>query len=156
MTDEVPNASDVKETSDVEIYNDLVAKAEIGDIRLVEMKYSVKPEYFGALHRERNDELQLTRSFEGVLTDVRYDENTKTLGGQFDWTTKVISGRKKLLQCEAKYFVIYERVPPTDIVVAEKYLLRVGRFATYPYFRSLVSQLSWESQADLPIMPVLK
>lgn len=156
MTDEVTNSAAVRDKSDVEAYNDLVAKAEIGDIRLVDVKYSVKPEYFIALHRERREEIHLNRSFEGVLSDVRYDEKTKTLGGQFDWTTKVISGRKKLLYCEAKYFVIYEGVPSYDMEVAEKYLLRVGRFATYPYFRSLVSHMSWESQADLPIMPVLK
>ncbi len=32
---------------------------------------------------------------------------------------------------------------------------RVGKFATYPYFRAHCSQLSWESGADLPILPVI-
>lgn len=142
--------------SEVEIYNNVVASAELGDIRLLDVRYSVRPEYFSALDKERTGEGSLRRGFEGHLVDVRYDEDRKVLGGQFDWTTKVTHSRKRLLFCEAKYFVVYGNVPSIDMSIAEKYLLRVGRFATYPYFRSLISQLSWESQADLPILPILK
>lgn len=149
-----------KETTapdDVAEYNALVRECELSDIRLVNLKFDTKPAYFSAIRAETEGNGQLVRAFDGQMSDIFYDEETQTLGGQFDWSTEVRSGKKKLLKVEARYLVVYGNVP--DVAAAEtreRYIQRVGKFATYPYYRSLVSQISWGSKTDLPIMPVLK
>lgn len=141
---------------DVAEYNGLVRDAELADIRLVDLKFNVKPEYFAGLRDEAEGKKALTRAFDSTISDLFHEEEARTIGGQFDWVTEVRSGKKKLLRIEARFLVVYGNVPEVSHEAKERYIQRVGRFATYPYFRSLVSQLAWESKAELPIMPVLK
>ena len=142
--------------SDVEAYNKVVAEAELHDIRLLELRFKVKPEYYGCLKDESEGKKKIERSYETEFVELSYDSDQRTLGGQFIWSVDATIGRKKLLTLSATLFVFYSKVPDVSEEVLEKYVNRVGRFATYPYFRGLVARMSWESQADLPIMPVLK
>lgn len=141
---------------DVTEYNGLVRDAELMDIRLIDLKFNVKPQYFSALRDENEGKRRLDRAFDGFMSEIFHQIDIESLGGQFDWSTEVKIGRKRLLKIEARYLVMYGNVPAVSDGVKEKYIQRVGKFATYPYFRSLVSQLGWESKTELPIMPVLK
>lgn len=156
MTDKKVQASAEDVADDVVEYNALVHAAELNDITLIDMKFTVKPEYFSWLREESAGKKKLTRAFDGSVSEVFFDSESHMLGGQFDWVTEVKAGNKRLLKIEARYLIVYGNVPETSPVCRDRYMQRVAKFATYPYFRSLVAQISWESKADLPVMPVLK
>lgn len=137
-------------------YNQVVEKAELTDIRLVDLKLSVKPKYYTVVQDEESGGKRVQRGFEHTLKEVFFDGETGSLGGRFDWSISVTAARKKLFSIDASFLIAYHDVPDVGREHVEAYLRRVGRFATYPYFRSLVSTLSWESKAELPIMPVLR
>ncbi|KAA0698524.1 hypothetical protein DTW90_12005 [Neorhizobium sp. P12A] len=137
-------------------YNDIVQHASLLDLRLVDLKFKVKHEYFNALSQAENEDGRLEHAFESDLSEMNYDESMNLLIGKFLWSTRVNIKKKKVLSIDAEYYITYSDVPPVDRQHLEAYMGKVGRFATYPYFRGLVSHLSWESSAELPIMPVLK
>ncbi len=78
------------------------------------------------------------------------------LAGKFKWDVTIKKGRKKLLVIEAVYLVVYQNVPTVPEEPALAFLQKVGKFATYPYFRALVATLAAYARADIPILPVLK
>lgn len=64
---------------------------------------------------------------------------------------------RKLLKCKCDYNVIYGfNEGNISESAARSFGTHIAQFTAYPYFRQHVSQLSWESGADLPILPVLK
>ncbi|ANH06256.1 hypothetical protein [Shinella sp. HZN7] len=137
-------------------YNRVVEKAELLDIRLTDFKYSVKPKYYPAIEQESEGNINLSRTFDHDVVDINHDTEIGALGGRFVWSLKISQGKTRLLNVDASFFVVYKDVPDVGHEHVEAYLRRVGRFATYPYFRSLVAQMSWESSAELPVMPILK
>ena len=56
----------------------------------------------------------------------------------------------------ARYMIVYKTSRNVEKEYAIAFLKNVGRFATFPYFRSLASHYSSASAADFPILPVLK
>lgn len=134
-------------------YNEIVEKAELVSITLVATNFLAKPEYYKALS---DDDEKLRRGYGSTFSGFSYDGTSQALSGQFEWGIEATLGRKKLLHVKATYFIVYEDVPDVGNEHAEAFIKRVGKFATYPYFRALVSQISAESRANLPIMPVLK
>lgn len=139
-----------KETA-LAAYNDVVERAELSDIKLIDLNFKIKPVYFDPEVRDK-----AKRSFNVATSNFFYDEETLMLGGMFEWEVKAEAARKRIFVAKAVYLVVYDNVPNVGTVHSEAFLTRVGRFATYPYFRSLVSQVSWASGAEVPIMPVLK
>lgn len=137
-------------------YNKVVEDAELLDIRLTDFKFSVKPKYYPAIEKEADGNVRLSRSFDHEVVDIGRDAEMGTVGGRFVWSLKISEGKARLMTIDASFFVVYRSVPDVEQEHVEAYLRKVGRFATYPYFRNLVSQMSWESATDLPIMPVLK
>lgn len=133
----------------VEAYNAIVGAATLGDIKLVDLNFNVKTKYF-------DESKKAKASYDHEISEIHYDAESQTLGGMFSWRVTVEKGRSKALLVRAVYLVIYDNVPDVGAVHAEAYFRRVGRFATYPYFRTTVSQLSWASGAELPILPVLR
>ncbi|NTG19410.1 hypothetical protein G6L00_03065 [Agrobacterium rhizogenes] len=137
----------------LEAYNSIIERADLLDIRLMDLKFNVKHQYYAAIAKGDDD---LQHAFENDLAEMTYDAPSGLLMGNFRWVTKVTKGKKKLLEIDAKFYATYHGVPDVDQVHMDAFLRRVGKFATYPYFRGVVSRLSWESHAELPIMPVLK
>lgn len=132
-------------------YNQIVDKAEIGDIRLIGLNFDIKPAYYSG-----DDAGKRKAKFNCDIHDVSYDAESQVLGGIFEWTISVTEGRKKVLTVTAHYFAVYDDTPDVGFEHCEAFFKKVGRFATYPYFRGVVAQLSWASRADLPILPVLR
>jgi preprotein translocase subunit SecB len=85
-----------------------------------------------------------------------YSAEKGILAGDFKWHVDVRKGKQKLVSVTATYSIIYRNVPRVEEEHAQAFLSRVGRFATYPYFRALVARLSAEANANLPILPVLR
>lgn len=137
----------------VSAYNEVVASAELADITLVFVNFVVKPGYY---QLSVDDPSKLKRGFHSDFKAFSYDAKRRRLGGQFDWSIDVSFARKKLLQIKASYVITYDDVPDVGDAHVEAFVKRVGRFATYPYVRNLAAILSWESRAELPILPVLK
>lgn len=149
------NAKTSKErAAAVAAYNEVVASADLNDITLIFVNFVVKPGYYQAMAGD--DVSKLRRGFHSDFKAFSYDPEQNRLGGQFDWTIDVSYSRKKLLQIKASYVVTYDNVPDVGNTHIEAFIKRVGRFATYPYLRNLTSHLSWESRAELPVLPVLK
>lgn len=137
-------------------YNSVVADAELRDITLIFTTFVIKPDYYKLALEDEDTASKVKRELDSNFSAFTYDAERRLLGGQFDWSVEATFGRRKLLNARASFIVSYENVPDVDGVHMEAFIKRVGRFATYPYFRSLVSQFSWESKAELPPLPVLK
>lgn len=141
----------------LERYNAIVDTAELGDIFLQTCVFDIQPEYFLARSLGKSGEgpkpkFRIYSSTEGV-TFVSADG---VVGANFIWQVKTKVGRKQLLKLRCVYVCYYSGLEGQDEEAAIAFLKRVGRFATYSYFRSYVSQISWASGADLPMLPVLR
>jgi hypothetical protein len=145
-------------TPAVRAYDAVVAKAELREIKLIGLNFNIKPKFFAEADLESSDKKagSLNSTFESTFPTAFYDSKDSYLGGQINWSAVVKKGRSKIVSIEAVYLILYSGVPEVEEEHALAFLRRVGRFATYPYFRALVSRLSSESGLDLPILPVLK
>lgn len=156
MSDELLKNGSAEKAAAVAAYDKIVESVELVDVRMMDVKFSVKPKYYSALEAERKGKGQLIRGYDGGVVNVTYDAELLVASARIDWHTEVTKGKSKLLNVEATYYIMYRHVPDVGETHINAYLSKVGRFATYPYFRGLVAHLSWESSADLPVMPVLK
>jgi hypothetical protein len=136
-------------------YDKVAAQAQLLDIRLVSSKFSVKPRYYIVTEGDsEKDKASLKRGFTWNHSPILFEGGS--LVGFFAWSVSVKKGNMKLLSAEATYYIGYTDVPDVEEEPALAFLARVGRIATYPYFRNYVAQMSWAAQAELPIMPVLR
>jgi hypothetical protein len=60
-----------------------------------------------------------------------------------------------LLEIKAMYFVGYSQLGEHRPDVAARFIEQIAEMASYPYFRSLVAQLTWAAGITLPILPVI-
>jgi hypothetical protein len=132
-------------------YSRVVDQAELFAIRLIEVSFSVSPLNFEAENKEPHD------FYYGVSGDSIAFDSEAGVGGIF---LSCEAGRRvggvDLVACKAKYFVGYQGLTGCEDEAVNVFLARVGRFACYPYFRSLVSTLDWNAGTDLPTLPVLR
>jgi preprotein translocase subunit SecB len=157
MTDKSVSSAEAKQKSPAVIaYDAVVSGAELQDIKMVGLKFQINPKFFADIGTDERGEPNVTPSFGATFATASYDPDDGYLGGQINWSATVKKGRSKAVSIEAVYFIIYAGVPEVEEEHALAFLRRVGRFATYPYFRALVSRLSSESGLNLPILPVLK
>jgi len=142
----------------VEAYNKIVQHAKLTDIKLTDGRFTLKPEYFLLAEEEESGAKKkaLVRNFNCDVSPMEIDREHGILCGFFKWTVSVKKGRKRLVSVSATFVVAYSDVPDIPDDPAHAFLEKVGSIASYPYFRSFVSQLSWASGADLPILPILK
>lgn len=143
---------------DQEIYNKFVERIELFDIRLINFMYNSTPSYFEIMAKE--EELQapnaLKRSFHRELSKPHHSKEDEILVSNIEWRIEIRKGRKKVLEIKANYLVAYEKATAVEDEYVSKFINRVVPFTTYPYFREKVSNFSWASGANLPILPVLK
>lgn len=131
-------------------YNEVVHNAELVDIRLTSSSFRVEPEYFV----EEDIKRKLENS--GQPKWIEFDSKSRLALGSFDWEAKCKSGRRTVLSVKARYLIVYSISTDVESRYAEDFVANVGRFAVFPYFRSLVSQYSAASSAELPLLPVLR
>ena len=131
-------------------YNAVVASARLARLSLVTNEFRIFPEFAST------DEKDRTLSYGGDLVECTFDETTGTVSGLLSWWVEARNGKKVTLRCASQYGIQYDGLTGHNADAARVFLERVGRFATYPYFRALTAQMSWESSAGLPPMPVLR
>lgn len=130
-------------------YNEVVGLANIQGVQLIRCGFDVKPIFF-----EDQEENDLSYSVEREAS--HYDEDIGIAAANIKFTVSSRKRRKKTLNCEAYYVVIYDNLKGCDRDAVDAFLRRVAPFAGYPYFRSLFANLDWAANIRLPPLPVHK
>ena len=132
----------------VDEYNKVVGSADLQTVQALKVSLDVNPEFYDE-HAEKK--FGIDRDIVGVAVKPEGG----AVAGTFRFTVTVKHGRTRVLKATAEYFVLYSLHAGADDEAAEEFCRRVGVFAAYPYFRALMAQLSWEANAQIPIMPVI-
>jgi len=130
-------------------YNAVAMSAKLGAIQLLSSKFDVKPEMLAL------DEKDLTLSYGREVMSCQYSEEAGQAAAIFQYNVVGKAGRKKVFNCVADMFVTYELAEPAPEAAAIGFCRNVGAFAAYPYFRSLVAQLTWAAGLSLPPLPAI-
>lgn len=141
-----------KPSFDVDSYNEVVAKAELAFIRLTDLSFKVDSGFLPANEGDQKD----SRTFDGKLLDFLYSSDKGLAAGIFKWSVTIRRNRKIVVRHFATYRVLYEGVTDLKEESVRKYVERVGRIASFPYFRALTSHLDVEAGTRLPPLPVLR
>lgn len=134
-------------------YNDVVKLAKLEFILLVASNFKMQPSFVG--RERRTDDKRAKLSYGSVADSLTFSSDEGIAGCVWKWNVAGRIKNRKALTIEAHYSIYYSGLADCDEEAVERFLKRVGRFATYPYFRTHVSQISWESGADLPILPII-
>lgn len=135
-----------------EQYAKVSCAARLKEIKLINSAYMVRPEAFGAF----DDPESYKHSYSGKCADFFFNEDDGLAMGRFQWQAEIKSGRKTCLKLGAEYLVLYSGIFDCDAAHVEAYFTKVGRFATYPYFRALFSHHIGESGLPFPPLPTLR
>ena len=151
MADETGVATK-KPSFDVDGYNEVVAKAELAFIRLIDLNFKVDSGYLPANEGDQKD----FRSFDGKMLNFFYSPDKGLAAGTFKWSVTIRRNRKIVVKHFATYRVLYVGVTELKEESVKKYVERVGKIASFPYFRALTSHLDVEAGTRLPPLPVLR
>lgn len=131
---------------DAAVYNELVSRAHLRSIRLTGSKFDLKPE--GILL----DPDAWRNNIATGLADAFIEPESGSLYGIFSFEVVCRQSRKKVLTVSATYLTNYRIEGGSDETAYMLFLERVGKIATYPYFRALFATLT--SQAGLLMQPL--
>ncbi|WP_395612213.1 hypothetical protein [Allosphingosinicella sp.] len=127
-------------------YNNLVSRAHLRSIRLTSSRFDMKPE---ALDLDPD----AWRNNVGAGAVQSYLEpESGSLYGVLAYEVVCRQGRKRVLSVSATYLVSYYIEGECDAGACELFVERVGKIASYPYFRGLVAALT--AQAGLAMRPI--
>jgi hypothetical protein len=132
-------------------YKKVSISARLREIRLIASNYLVRPEAF----QVAQDVDTMKNGFHGKCTDFIFDNDEGLAWGRFQWSVEIKSGRKSCLKLMAEYLVLYSDIFDCDGEHVEIYFRKVGRFATYPYFRAHFNHHIGETGIMLPPLPAL-
>lgn len=130
-------------------YNDLVSHATIRDIRLISSKFDLK-----ANAVEMSDRAW-SFNISDELEDWSCDNERGRLTGIFSYNASCVEGRRKLISVNCRFLCTYSLSNLCDEEAGRHFLARVGRFAAYPYFRTVFAVLTQQSGVMLPPLPVM-
>lgn len=143
-----PAPASAKLAFSVDEYNKIVGSADLQTVQALKVSLDVDPEFYDESAERK---FGIERDIVGVAVKPEGD----AVAGTFRFAVTVKHGRKRVLKATAEYLVLYGLNEGADHDAAMEFCQRVGIFAAYPYFRALMAQLSWEANAQLPIMPVI-
>ena len=149
-------AKAAEETEVQKAYAKVVRSAELQDIKLLSSSFGVEMAYFEDGEIGHADGEKLNYSYACEQPMVAYEATDGGLLGQFDWKVIVARDDTEVLTIRATYVAAYQCDEGLDEKATTKFVERVGRFATFPYFRALVGFYSNASSIEIPILPVLK
>lgn len=132
-------------------YAEVSSAAELHDIKLIKSEYSVKPEIFRVVEDMEN----MVHGFQGECLSFDFLDEPGIAVGRYKWSAEIKAGRKKALKLTAEYLVAYAELSGQDKGHVEFFFNKVGRFATYPYFRALFSHHTAETGLVFPPLPSL-
>jgi hypothetical protein len=133
-------------------YSKVSLSARLQDVKLIGSNYSVRPDVFDIV----NDLKNMDMKFSGDCDIYSFDPIDGVCVGQFSWIAEIKSGRKTCLKLKAQYFLLYSNLMECDEKHVRFFFRKVGRFATYPYFRSHFSHHTSETGVIMPPLPILQ
>lgn len=136
---------------DAEAYNEVARAAKLERIALYRSNFVVLPDYFGSMDEKNGPKPSYGSRFGTYYFDVESGRATC----EWKWRINVREKRKRTLTIEVVYLLMYGGLKDFSEKNVVRYMRRVGRFASYPYFRAHVSQLNWEAGTNLPILPTI-
>src|SRR5207302_781372 len=130
----VPEAdrSGPKPAFDPEAYNTVARAAKLSGITLIRSNFRMDLDYFGLMDKEDKPKPR----YGGTFQKEFFNETAGRAACEWNWSISITHERKKLLSLEVVYLVIYTGLADCAEEYVTRYMRRVGRFATYPYFRA--------------------
>lgn len=136
-----------------EVYAQVAMRAELEEIRLLESSYLINPDIFFS---PDFDPSNLANRLGSETSSIMYDAERGIVAGGFIWHAEMKLRRKKALALRGNYSAVYSNLSGCDERYVESYFVKVARFATFPYFRTLFSTQTSASGLALPPLPSLK
>jgi hypothetical protein len=155
-TEQVPLADDATQAAVnarkawVSAYNSVVDASELSNVLLISLTFSVDPEYYS------DDGSDRKLRFDAEVDTPHFDSESGSATGLFHWFLEAKKGEEVQLSVKSSWYILYTGLKDQNEDAIRAFVERIGRLATYPYFRTLVSQITWASGTNLPIMPVLR
>lgn len=134
---------------DPKAYNDLVARAVLKSIRLTESNFDLKDEAL-EVHPD-----QWRKDISTEVSQIVTDEEQQLIAGFFSYEIVCRHRRKKVVSAQGVYRVTFRLQGTYDTDAAALFLERVGPVAAYPYFRSLVANLTSQAGIQFPPLPII-
>lgn len=141
--------SEALKTVDAKQYNDLVARAFLRSIKLTASNFELKPEAF-EVHPD-----QWRKDISTEISQVSIEEGQQSISGFFTYEIVCRHRRKKIVSAAGVYLITFRIQGSYDTEIATLFLEKVGRVAAYPYFRSLVADLTSQAGVQLPPLPII-
>lgn len=135
-----------------DIYYAVTRCAALRDICLVESAFSARVEE--VRFAQINDD-PLHNSFGEEPPDISFDKESGLAIGRFKWSVEIRRKREKLLRLKAQFIVVYSGLEKCESDYVYLYVHKVGRFASYPYFRSHFATQTASAGVMLPPLPAL-
>lgn len=129
-------------------YNAIARQANLAMIRLVKSEFECAPDF-----QAHEGEIKLNVARDYLASSL--SEEGDAVVAMFKFRAIAKFKRRTLLKGEAVYAVIYDIPVSSEENAALAFGRKVGQFAAYPYFRSLMSQYAWAAEANLPPLPVI-
>ncbi|QTH24048.1 hypothetical protein HRJ34_11375 [Rhizorhabdus wittichii] len=127
-------------------YNAVATEAILLTIRLISQRFDLNMECSG-----NSSDWKL--SYGRRVMSCTFDRDAKQVAAIIQFEVTAREGRKKALHCTADYGIMYEVPADAEEEAVKGFCKNVGRFAIYPYFRSLFAQLAWNAELMLPPLP---
>ena len=137
-------------------YVKVVKSAELKAIVLLSSSFDVDRDSLEGLESDADGEINLAFSYGAEVPEVGYDTEQGEFSGRFDWYVKAEQNERAVIDIRGSYGVVYGCETELDREAVHNFVLRVGKFATFPYFRQLVAFYGSSSGLNLPVLPVLK
>jgi len=138
----------------VDDYNAAAGSAQLGYIVLLKSEFSVESELVAlSLSGDAQD---ASPSFTGQIADFSFDAEEGVAQGVFQWDASVKLDRKTVLKLKTSYVVVYSEMKTKNAAAVFHFVRRVGRYASFPYFRQHASHCFASANLSLPVLPVLK
>ena len=141
-----PNAAFVTES-----YNKVARAAKLEGLVLTGSDFIIHPNYYSPTAENG----AVSFSYDASVDDEIFDAKSGLASCAWTWTVEGKLDDEIVVRVRATYRIFYSELTDCEETAVKRFMNRVGRFATYPYFRAHVSQTSWESSAQLPLLPTI-
>ncbi len=136
---------------DLAKYEQVSKAARLREVKLVSSSYHVKPQAFAV----SEDDDKVKKKFMGKVVQFHLDADAGIAWGRLEWLAEVKISRQTVIKLVAEYLLVYSEVDGCDPEHTSYYFKKVGRFATYPYFRALFSHHIGETGIAMAPLPTL-
>lgn len=129
-------------------YNAVAVGAALQAINLLSSRFDVNPDCVGDLSK-------WSLSYGRKVISCTADEDGAYVAAIIRYEVTAKLGRRRAMICSADFGIYYSTPKGSKHEAALGFCRNVGSFAAYPYFRSLVAQLTWNAGVSLPPLPAI-